>query len=412
MDWLATLDWTAIGLGAGALAFLLLMGKAVARMRSGRDYEREEPEEPPRTERPTRREKAGAKPPKDESEAGPKKRKKADLAPPAEPLPEAEQAGEPEHERLARGLEKTRGGFIARLGTLFRGRESVDEQLLEQVEEVLFTADIGVKTSQELIDGIRAAARKSRPDDNAVWRYLKDRSSTMIASAGQRTLDPKGSKPFVILVVGVNGTGKTTTIGKLAARFARGGAKVLLAAGDTFRAAAANQLRVWGDRSGVPVVSGREGADPASVVVDALKQAQVDACDIVIADTAGRLHTKSSLMDELAKVKRAIAKQVPGAPHETLLVLDATTGQNAITQAQMFRQATDVTGLILTKLDGTAKGGVLLGICNELQIPVLFIGIGEKVDDLRVFDPEAFVDALYALNPSDDQADDQAAASA
>lgn len=404
MDWLSALDWTAIGFGAGTLAFVWLLVRAVTRLRKGRDYGDDTSVAPARAEAPE---------PELESKPKLKKRQKpsAKEAKPGLPaearreLPADASARkldrEAEQRRLEQGLQKTRGGFVARLGSLLRGKPGFDETLFEQVEEVLLTADIGVKTSQELIDGIRTKlGKKEQTNTDAVWDYLRSKATAMVEKAGARALEPTGASPFIVLVVGVNGTGKTTTIGKLAAQLVRAGHKVLLAAGDTFRAAAAQQLAIWAERSGASVVSGKEGADPTSVIVEALRHAQAEGFDIVIADTAGRLHTKVSLMDELEKVRRAISKHVPGAPHETLLVLDSTTGQNAIAQAQMFREATAVSGIVLTKLDGTAKGGVLLGICNELQIPVLYVGVGEKVDDLRPFDPGAYVQALFAPEAS------------
>ncbi|MCC6746576.1 MAG: signal recognition particle-docking protein FtsY [Deltaproteobacteria bacterium] len=321
-----------------------------------------------------------------------------------EAAPEEEEARPPrptrdraaEAKRLGQGLAKTRGGFVARLGQLFRGRPALDEQLLEQVEEVLFTADIGVQTSQSLMEGLRREASKkglSTPDQ--IWDFLRARAEEMLTLRQVAPLDVGRGHPFVLLVVGVNGTGKTTTIGKLASRLRAEGRSVLLAAGDTFRAAAADQLEVWGKRTETPVVRGKEGADPASVIVEALKRAQAEQVDVLIADTAGRLHTKVDLMEELQKVRRAIAKHEEGAPHETFLVLDSTTGQNAIAQAKIFKDALDITGIVLTKLDGTAKGGVVLGISHELGLPVRFVGIGEKVEDLREFDAEAFADALF-----------------
>jgi fused signal recognition particle receptor len=316
-------------------------------------------------------------------------RAKPETAPPARDRAE-------EKRRLKAGLAKTRGGFIARLGSLFRGKAELDPAILEQVEEVLFTADIGVATSQELIDGIRKQLGKQEiKKPELIWEHIRVRSEEILAGQTQRPLDLGRARPFVILVVGVNGTGKTTTIGKLAARFRDEGKRVVLAAGDTFRAAAVEQLEVWGERADCEVVKGKEGADPSSVIIDALKRAQETDADVVLADTAGRLHTKVDLMEEIQKVRRSISKRLEGAPHETFLVLDSTMGQNAIAQAKMFKEAVEVTGLILTKLDGTAKGGVVLGICNELKLPVRYVGIGERAEDLREFDPEAFVAALY-----------------
>ncbi|PID38167.1 MAG: signal recognition particle-docking protein FtsY [Proteobacteria bacterium] len=321
-----------------------------------------------------------------------------DAAKPKESVAERDEPGESEKERLTRGLAKTRGGFIARLGKLFSGKPTFDETMLDEVEEVLFTADIGARTADELIQSIRKQlGNKAGNDPEAVWQHLKGRSAEMLRASNDAGFDfgfDRGA-PFVLLMVGVNGTGKTTTIGKLAQRFKSRGKKVMLAAGDTYRAAAAEQLCVWGERAGVEVVRRDEGADPASVVVEAIKKAKVEGYDVVIADTAGRLQTNVGLMEELTKVHRSMNKHVEGAPHETFLVLDATTGQNAITQAKMFREAIEITGLVLTKLDGTAKGGVILGIAHELGLPVRFVGIGEQADDLRPFDPDAFVEALY-----------------
>ena len=293
------------------------------------------------------------------------------------------------------GLARTRGGFVARIAGLLSKKE-IGAALLEQLEEVLLTADIGVKTSQKLFEAVKTRLdRGSLKSADAVWESIRDESRQLLALSAP-PLDFSRAKPFVILTIGVNGAGKTTTIGKLAARFSGEGKKVLLAAGDTFRAAATEQLEVWGQRSGCEVVKGREGGDPSSVIFDAVKRGKAEGHDIVIADTAGRLHTKTNLMEELQKVRRVIQKVDPSAPHETILVLDATNGQNAIAQAQMFKQAMDITGIVLTKLDGTSKGGVILGISDELKVPVRFVGIGEKVADLREFDAAAFVEALYA----------------
>jgi fused signal recognition particle receptor len=301
-----------------------------------------------------------------------------------------------ERAELASGLARTRGGFVSRLGKLFAGKAKIDQSLLDQIEEVLFTADIGVKTSQKLIEALRGElTSKEAADVDAVWAFLK-RESARLLQVDAKPIDLSRGKPFVMLMIGVNGVGKTTTIGKLAAQYVAEGKKVLLAAGDTFRAAATEQLEVWGQRTSCPVIKGKEGGDPSSVVFDAVRRGAMDGFDIVICDTAGRLHTKTNLMEELQKVRRVTDKASPGAPHETFLVLDATNGQNAIAQAQMFKQAMDVTGIVLTKLDGTAKGGVILGICDELKLPVRYIGIGERVEDLRPFDPAEFVEALFA----------------
>jgi fused signal recognition particle receptor len=300
---------------------------------------------------------------------------------------------------LEAGLARTRGGFVARLGKLF-SKKQIDESVLGELEEVLLTADIGPRTAEKLFASVRTAlGRADLADPDAIWSQLRD-ASTRILETGAAPLDLQRAHPLVLLVLGVNGVGKTTTIGKLAAKLSRSGKKVLLAAGDTFRAAATEQLEIWGQRTGCPVVKGKSGGDPSSVIFDAIKRGQSEGFDVVIADTAGRLHTKVELMEELKKVGRVIDKAMPGAPHETWLVLDATTGQNAIQQAQLFKQAMHITGIVLTKLDGTAKGGVILGISDELAVPVRFIGIGESVDDLREFDAGAFVTALYGPSPA------------
>jgi fused signal recognition particle receptor len=326
---------------------------------------------------------------------------KAKPEPEPEPEPEEKPEAKPERARkrdtsvLKAGLAKTRGGFIAKIGELFAGKKEVDAATLERLEEVLLTADIGVKTSAKIYDAVRKKLSGAElKDAGAVWAKIREESASAL-QVGAPPLDLDQAKPFVILVVGVNGVGKTTTIGKLAAKYKAQGKKVLLAAGDTFRAAATEQLVIWGQRTDAPVVRGKEGGDPSSVIFDAIKKAQSEGFDVVICDTAGRLHAKTNLMEELQKVRRVAGKAMEGAPHETFIVLDATTGQNAIAQAQAFKEAVALTGIVLTKLDGTAKGGVVLGICDELKIPVRYIGIGEKVEDLREFDADEFVDALY-----------------
>lgn len=302
---------------------------------------------------------------------------------------------------LAAGLEKTRGGFMARLNALFTGGRPVDEQVLADLEEVLFTADIGVKTATQLLESARERVkRKELSDPSRLRAVLREDIERILAvdghGAGGDGLAASGSRPFVVMIVGVNGSGKTTTVGKLAAKLKEGGRAVLLGAGDTFRAAAGEQLEVWAERVGAPVVRAKEGTDPASVCFEAVKQGVEQDVDVVLCDTAGRLHTKTPLMEELKKVKRVMAKASPGAPHEVLLVLDATNGQNAIAQARQFHEALGVTGIVLTKLDGTAKGGVIIGICDELKLPVRYVGVGEKVADLRPFSPHEFVEALFA----------------
>jgi fused signal recognition particle receptor len=323
---------------------------------------------------------------------------------PAEP-PAAGELGRPEPtaapskrrdtSALAPGLARTRSGWISRLGQLFVGKREIDPALLDEVEKVLLTADIGVRTSQKLLEEMRSSlSRKELSDVDSAWAFLRRRTTEMLSSEAP-PLDWNRGRPFVLLIIGVNGSGKTTTIGKLASKLIADGKKVLVGAGDTFRAAAAEQLEIWAHRVGAELVRGKEGADPSSVLFDAVKRARTEGFDIVIADTAGRLHTKTDLMEELQKVRRVISKAAEGAPHETWLVVDATSGQNAIAQAQIFTQAMAVSGIVLTKLDGTAKGGVILGIADQVRIPVRFIGVGERVDDLREFDAGEFVEALY-----------------
>ena len=296
---------------------------------------------------------------------------------------------------LAPGLARTRSGWVSRLGELFAGKRVIDPALLDEVEKVLLTADIGVRTSQKLLEEMRGSlSRHELSDPESAWAYLRRRTAQLL-SWDAPPIDWDRGQPFVLLIIGVNGSGKTTTIGKLAAKLIGDGKKVLVGAGDTFRAAAVEQLEIWAKRVGATVVRGKEGADPSSVLFDAVKRARAEGFDVVIADTAGRLHTKTDLMEELQKVRRVIGKAAEGAPHETWLVIDSTNGQNAIAQAQIFTQAMSVSGIVLTKLDGTAKGGVILGIADQLQIPVRFIGIGERVEDLRAFDSEEFVEALY-----------------
>jgi len=299
---------------------------------------------------------------------------------------------------LAAGLARTRGGFMARLGSIFAG-PAVDERTLAELEEVLFTADIGVKTATALLEAVREKVRRQELTDpvrlKAALRAEILRIVSVPSAAGPDGLLPAEARPWVVMVAGVNGSGKTTTIGKLAARIQGAGRTVLLGAGDTFRAAAGEQLEIWAERVGAPCVRGKEGADPASVCFEAVKEGVARGVEVVLCDTAGRLHTKAPLMEELRKVKRVMGKAAEGAPHEVLLVLDATNGQNAIAQARQFHEALGVTGIVLTKLDGTAKGGVVIGICDELKLPVRFAGVGEKVADLRPFDPREFVAALF-----------------
>jgi fused signal recognition particle receptor len=295
---------------------------------------------------------------------------------------------------IRKGLAATRGGFIARLTALFTGKKEIDPAILEQLEEVMLSSDVGVKTTQAILGRLRdRLAKNELADSDAVWAALRA-EATQILSIGGGPLKNAG-KPTVVLMVGVNGVGKTTSIGKLGTRYTNEGKKILLAAGDTFRAAAVQQLEVWGKRIGVEVVKGKEGADPGAVAFEATTKAREAGVDLLFVDTAGRLHTKAPLMDEIKKVRKTIAKAMEGAPHETFLVLDATTGQNALTQAALFKEAVDLTGIVLTKLDGTAKGGIVLGICDELKVPVRYIGLGERAEDLREFKVDEFVEALF-----------------
>lgn len=297
-------------------------------------------------------------------------------------------------DRLREGLTKTRKGFIGKVESIFTGRK-IDDETLEELEETLISSDVGVKAATEIIEFLKDKAKKGEVSDSGNVRdFLK---AEMAAILGEhQPLKINSAKPFVILTIGVNGVGKTTTIGKLSGRFVSEGKSVLLAAADTFRAAAIDQLEIWAKRTGVRIVKHQSGSDPAAVAFDAIEAAKARDVDIVIVDTAGRLHTKSPLMEELKKVRRVIEKALPGAPHETLLVVDATTGQNALRQADMFNSTVAVTGIALTKLDGTAKGGIVFAIKRELGIPIRLIGVGEAVEDLRDFDPAEFVEALFS----------------
>ncbi len=297
--------------------------------------------------------------------------------------------------RLKESLSKTRQGFVERIDSLIAGRKVIDRELYDELEEILIQSDVGADAALQLVEDLRRLARERRTGDPA---DLKPMLKELIRGIMGQNPVPRAvaGNPAIILVVGVNGVGKTTTIGKLAYNFGREGKKVVLAAGDTFRAAAIDQLEIWGRRAGAGVIKHREGADPAAVVYDALQAARARNADVVVVDTAGRLHTKNNLMEELKKIGRVISRESPGAPHEVLLVLDATTGQNAINQARVFGEATGVTGIVLTKLDGTAKGGVVIGIRRSMDIPVKFIGIGEGIEDLRPFDADEFVEALFA----------------
>lgn len=312
------------------------------------------------------------------------------VSPEPKPVPAASSAGR----SMADGLAKTRGGFVARLGALF-SRPKLDAGTLEELEEILFTADIGVATGQRLLEKVQSRVREDadvRPE--VVWGTLREEIVTILAKPKGTLRESLRERPAVFLMVGVNGAGKTTTIGKLAAAFVDQGKRVLLVAGDTFRAAAVNQLVEWGERTGCDVHRAGEGADPSGVVYDGLQRAVAEGYDVVLCDTAGRLQNKRPLMDELEKILRVAAKAIPGAPHESILVVDANTGQNALEQARQFGAVAKLTGVVLTKLDGTAKGGVVIGISDELELPIYFVGIGEAVEDLRRFDAREFAEAL------------------
>jgi fused signal recognition particle receptor len=334
-----------------------------------------------------------------EREGEPKRREEPEPEP-EEQEEEAEEAPPPapvelEGRDYKAGLAKTRGGFVAKLGKLF-GKKKIDAQTVDELEEVLFTADIGPRAADRIFQSVKKGLSKAELEDgDKIWAQIRKTSKEILAVDAE-PLD-LSRKPFVLLVLGVNGVGKTTTIGKLADKWTRERKKVLLAAGDTFRAAATEQLEEWGKRAKVPVVkSAKPGGDPSSVIFDAVTRGVKEGFDIVICDTAGRLHSNAGLMDELKKVRRVCEKAMPGSPHETWMVLDATTGQNAISQAKTFKADMEITGIVLTKLDGSAKGGVVLGICDELKVPIRFVGQGEKIDDLAPFDPVRFVNDLYA----------------
>jgi len=311
--------------------------------------------------------------------------------------------GKKEKESLDEGLQKTKDSFFSKVSKAIAGKSTVDEEVLDNLEEALVTADVGIETTVKIIDQIeQRVARDKYLNTSELNKILQEEIEAILVDApSSNNYDFHSdlpTKPYIILVVGVNGVGKTTTIGKLAYNFKKAGKSVLLGAADTFRAAAVDQLTIWSERTGVPIVKQAMGSDPAAVAFDTAQSAVSRGSDVVLIDTAGRLHNKLYLMDELSKIKRSIQKVLPGAPHEVLLVLDGSTGQNALEQAKQFTAATDVTALAITKLDGTAKGGVVLAIANQFKIPVKFIGVGEKMEDLLVFDKHEFVDSLFSLN--------------
>src|SRR5436190_2276982 len=310
--------------------------------------------------------------------------------------------GKKEKESLDQGLQKTKEGFFAKITKAIAGKNTVDEEVLDNLEDALVSSDVGIETTIKIIERVEQRVAKDKYfGASELNRILQEEIELMLVdapAANSYAFDSEfPAKPYIILVVGVNGVGKTTTIGKLAYNFKAAGKEVLLGAADTFRAAAVDQLTIWSDRTGVPIVKKEMGSDPSSVAFDTVQSGIARGSDVVIIDTAGRLHNKAYLMDELGKIRRVIQKVIPGAPHEVLLILDGSTGQNALEQAKHFTAATDVTAMIVTKLDGTAKGGVVLAIAHQFNIPVKYIGVGEKITDLIVFDKHEFVDTLFSL---------------
>jgi fused signal recognition particle receptor len=298
-------------------------------------------------------------------------------------------------DRLKAGIEKTRSGILDRLEDALAGRREIDAALLDEIEETLYTADIGVATTTEIIDRLRERVDRNLLSDGDELKRLIREHLLEVLEGAERPMPHVAEPPAVVMVVGVNGSGKTTTIGKLAHRYQTEGRKVLLCAADTFRAAAIEQLEIWGQRTATDVIRQKPGSDPSAVIFDALHAAKARKVDYVIVDTAGRLHTKDNLMSELEKMRRTATRVVPGSPHEVLLVLDATTGQNGLEQARRFTESSGVTGIVLSKLDGTAKGGVVVAITRELNLPIRYIGVGEKADDLLPFDPEQFIASIF-----------------
>lgn len=303
--------------------------------------------------------------------------------------------------RLKEGLSRTRDDVMRKVQRVIKAKRKIDDALLDEIEEILILGDVGVETTTRIIDNLRERVKRERYEDSSeLGRLLREEVASLFVSNDIQTDGialsiPEGIKPYVIMIVGVNGVGKTTTIGKLAYNYRTSGKHVVIGAADTFRAAANEQLEIWAKRAGVDIIQQQHGSDPAAVAYDTLHAAIARSADVAIIDTAGRLHTKTNLMEELKKIKRVMTKLIPDAPHDVLLALDATTGQNALQQGMQFSAAVGVTGLIVTKLDGTAKGGVVISVSSELGVPVKYIGVGEKIDDLQVFDHDAFVDALF-----------------
>ena len=307
----------------------------------------------------------------------------------------------PKKETLDKGLEKTKTSFLSKVARTIVGKSKVDEEVLDELEEVLISSDVGVETTLKIIDKIESRVKKDKVlGTDELQNILKEEIAKLLeekdSNYNSTSHFDENNEPYVIMVVGVNGVGKTTTIGKLAHQFKAAGKKVVLGASDTFRAAAVDQLVIWSERVGVPIIQQGMGADPASVAFDTLQSAKAQNADVVIIDTAGRLHNKVNLMNELSKIKNVMQKVIPNAPHEILLVIDGSTGQNAFEQAKQFSQATDINALAVTKLDGTAKGGVIIGISDQMQIPVKYIGVGEQMEDLQLFDKKSFVDSLFS----------------
>ncbi len=393
-------------LGAGVTLFVSRRRELPPQPKPDALPESEGPSEPARDLRPTPEPGPGVDRPREHTPAVVVPlpvEKPADPALAARRAEEEKQQAE-QRERYRKGLARTRGGFVTKLARIFKGKPRINDDLIEEIEMVLFTADIGTKTAQSLLERVTTELRKQQVADiDAVWGVIR-RAALEILSLEVPPLDLTPTHPpYVLLMIGVNGVGKTTTLGKLAARYKEAGHNVLLVAGDTFRAAAGEQLEVWSRRVGCGIFQGTEGSDPSSVIFDGIVHGHEHNYDVVLCDTAGRLHTKKELMAELEKIRRVCAKartkispeatDITG-PHDTFLVLDATIGQNALSQANLFKETMDFTGIVMTKLDGTAKGGVLLGVVDELRVPVRFIGIGEGIDDLRDFEAEPFVDAL------------------
>ncbi len=401
-----TAEWISIGLLALlVLVFVLDLASKRSRVPRPQPVPQRKPDvaKGPAPAEPEPQEAAPSPAPEAEPAAVEPQQPVAEAPTAVEPAPEPQPEPEPEpasqlsvFERIKQGLGKTRASLSGGLADLFSVGKNIDEDLLEEIETTLLMADVGVTATSEIIDSLTDKLERNQlKDGEALRKALREELRGLLKDVTEPLRIDTGKQPYVILMVGVNGVGKTTTIGKLTKQFQSQGKSVMLAAGDTFRAAAVEQLQVWGERNNVPVVAQHTGADSASVIFDAIQSAKSREVDVVIADTAGRLQNKDNLMNELEKVVRVMKKLDESAPHEVMLVLDAGTGQNALSQAQVFQQAVGVSGITLTKLDGTAKGGIVFAIARQLQLPIRYIGVGEQVDDLRSFDAETFVDALF-----------------